>query len=77
LGTTELPEGQLTDTERHLLTRLPVTCALALSLRDCGLSVVEISRRLSLPAAAVPTLLAVSGARLAALQQDSKRKERR
>lgn len=63
----EHAHGVLTLLERHLLTRLPAACALALALRECGLSSTEISWWLGLPAASMPTLFEVSAARLAAL----------
>jgi DNA-directed RNA polymerase specialized sigma24 family protein len=60
----------LSPRQRILLTRLPAACALVLALQDCGLSAVEISRRLSLPKASIPTLLEISRARLVAMEDN-------
>lgn len=62
----------LSPRQRILLTRLPAACALVLALQDCGLSAVEISRRLSLPKASIPTLLEISRARLVAMEDNGR-----
>jgi len=63
-------EGRLSVPQWILLLRLPSIYAIALALDDCGLSNADISRRVGLPAASLPTLLKIGTARLAALQRE-------
>lgn len=55
---------------RDALSRLPVTYAVALRLRECGVDDAVIAAALDVDREAIPTLLALAQAKLASLLAD-------